>query len=58
MIGFNSLEESVSVFSILVITERSFVHTEQMVGKWWWNCFVLEKSMTLIYRERRKRSCN
>ena len=32
--GFNSLEESLSVFNIPVMTQRSFVHTEQMIGKW------------------------
>ena len=41
--GFNSLEESLSVLNIPVMTKRSFIHTEQMIGKWWWT--VLEESM-------------
>jgi len=31
--GFNTLEESLSVLNVPVMTKRSFVHTEQVIGK-------------------------
>ena len=47
--GFNSLEESLSIFNIPVMTQRSFVHTEQMIGKWWW-----KESMISAGKEEKK----
>jgi len=41
--GFNLLEESMSVLGIPVMTKKAFVHTEHIIGKWWWD--QLEDSM-------------
>ena len=41
--GFNSLQESISVMGVPVMTKRSFVETERVIGKWWWA--ALEESM-------------
>ena len=54
--GFNSLEESLSVFNIPVMTQRSFVHTEQMIGKWWWK--LLEESMISAGKEEKQIAIN
>ena len=55
--GFNSLEESLSVFNIpFVMTQRSFVHTEQMIGKWWWK--LLEESMISAGKEENQIAIN
>ena len=54
--GFNSLEEFLSVFNIpFVMTQRSFVLTEQMIGKWWWKIFG---GIDDICREGRKPNSN
>jgi len=41
--GFNLLKESMSVLRIPVMTKKAFVHTEYIIGKWWWD--QLEDSM-------------
>ena len=50
--GFNSLEESLSVLNIPVMTKRSFVHAEHMIGKWWWT--ILEESMLSAGKEEKQ----
>jgi len=50
--GFNPLEESMSVLGIPVMTKKSFVHTEHMIGKWWWD--QLEESMKQAGIEERE----
>ena len=55
--GFNSLEEFLSVFNIpFVMTQRSFVLTEQMIGKWWWK--LLEESMISAGKEENQIAIN
>ena len=54
--GFNSLEESLNIFNIPVMTQRYFVHTEQMIGKWWWK--LLEKSMISAGKEEKQIAIN
>ena len=54
--GFNTLEESLSVLNILVMTKRSFMHTEQIIGKLWWS--ILEGSMKAAGREERQIAIN
>ena len=49
--GFNSLEESLSVLNIPVMTKRSFIHAEQVIGKWWWT--ALEESMKSAGKEEK-----
>ena len=41
--GFNSLQESMSIMGVPVMTKRSFIETERVIGKWWW--IALEESM-------------
>ena len=50
--GFNTLEELLSVLNVPVMTKRSFMHTEQIIGKWWWSIF--EESMKAAGREERQ----
>ena len=50
--GFNSLEKSLSDFNTPAMTQRSFVHTEQMIEKWWWK--LLEESIHLQRRKKNK----
>jgi len=47
--GFNSLEETMCILGIPVMTKRSFIHTECAIGKWWWS--LLEESMVSAGRE-------
>ena len=54
--GFNTLEESLSVLNVPVMTKRSFMHTEQIIGKWWWS--VLEESMKAAGRQERQIAIN
>ena len=54
--GFNTLEESLSVLNVLVMTKQSFMHTEQIIGKWWWS--VLEESMKAAGRQERQIAIN
>ena len=49
--GFNSLEESLSALNIPVMTKRSFIHAEQVIGKWWWT--ALEESMKSAGKEEK-----
>ena len=42
-VGFNSLQESMSIMGVPVMTKRSFIETERVIGKWWW--IALEESM-------------
>jgi len=49
--GFNSLEESMSVLCVPVMTNSSFVHTEQVIGKWWWT--ILQESMIAAGKEEK-----
>jgi len=50
--GFNPLKESMSVLGIPVMTKKAFVHTEHMIGKWWWD--QLEDSMKQVGIEERE----
>ena len=50
--GFHSLEESLSVLNIPVMTKKSFIHTEQLIGKWWWIA-SLEESMESAEKEKK-----
>ena len=50
--GSNSLEESVSVLGVPVMTKSSFIHTEQVIGKWWWT--ILEESMITAGKEEKQ----
>ena len=33
--GFNSLEESMNILGVPVMTKSLFVHMEEVTGKWW-----------------------
>ena len=54
--GFNTLEESLSVLNVPVMTKRSFMHAEQITGKWWWS--ILEESMKSAGRGERQIAIN
>ena len=54
--GFNTLKESLSVLNVPVMAKRSFVHTEQIIGKWWRS--VLEESMKAAGRGERQIAIN
>ena len=54
--GFNTLEESLSVLNVPVMTKQSCMHTEQIIGKWWWS--VLEESMKAAGRQERQIAIN
>ena len=49
--GFNSLEESLSVLNIPVMIKRSFIHAEQVIGKWQWT--ALQESMKSAGKEEK-----
>ena len=54
--GFSLLEESLSVLNIPMMTKRSFIHAEQVFGKWWWA--ALEKSMKSAGNEEKSMATN
>ena len=43
-------------FNIPVMTQRTFVHTEQMIEKWWWK--LLEESMISAGKEEKQIAIN
>ena len=47
--GFSPLQESMSILCVPVMTKKSFMATEQALGKWWWE--VLEESMNSACQE-------
>ena len=50
--GFSSLQESMSILGIPVMTKQSFIHTERVIGKWWWA--ALEESMLAAGKEEKQ----
>jgi len=50
--GFNSLEESMSVLGIPVMSKQSFMQTEQQIGQGWWA--VLQESMKAAGKEEKQ----
>ena len=50
--GFNSLQESLSVLGVPVMTKQSFIDTERTIGKWWWT--ALEQSMSAAGKEEKQ----
>lgn len=50
--GFNSLQESMSVLGVPVMTKQSFIDTERVIGKWWWT--ALEESMLAAGKEEKQ----
>ena len=50
--GFAPLQEQMSVLGIPVMTKRSFMKTESIVGRWWSEC--LEKSMCEAAEEEKQ----
>ena len=50
--GFNSLQESMSVLGVPVMTKQSFIDTERIIGKWWWT--ALEESMLAAGKEEKQ----
>ena len=50
--SFNSLQESLSVLSVPVMTKKLFIDTERTIGKWWWT--ALEQSMSATGKEEKQ----
>ena len=50
--GFNTLEETMCILGIPVMTKQSFFRTERAIGKWWWS--LLEESMASAGREEKQ----
>ena len=50
--GFNSLQESMSVLGVPVMTKQSYIDTERIIGKWWWT--ALKESILAAGKEEKQ----
>ena len=50
--GFNSLQESMSVLGVPVMSKQTFMQTEQQIGREWWA--TLQESMKAAGREEKQ----
>ena len=50
--GHNTLEETMAVLGVSVMSKRSFTHTERQIGEWWRE--ELQKSMVEAGREEKQ----
>ncbi len=50
--GHSHLEESMAVLGVPVMTKKTFMRTEKVIGKWWWD--EMEASCSLAAAEEKK----